>query len=208
MPLAFLFAGCYFIFYCGIYQISMRRRSKPIIIYKAARGRLRHKNSRRTHLFIPYKYLIPAFCLFLFISISSTFIFLTRSNYKDNYGRVLSYTSFNLNQPTPIPLKSPYISSFIDQYIKIAKPKKSNPVQAPKIKLISDPQHDPVKNQDIQAEEGFCLNVPVLMYHHVQPISIATQLGHAQLTVDSNIFEQQLGYLAAAGYHSIWRCST
>jgi peptidoglycan/xylan/chitin deacetylase (PgdA/CDA1 family) len=47
---------------------------------------------------------------------------------------------------------------------------------------------------------GFCLNVPVLMYHHVQPYDIATQKGQTSLTVDSAAFDQQMGYLASHGY--------
>ena len=51
---------------------------------------------------------------------------------------------------------------------------------------------------------GFCLRVPVLMYHHIQPESIARDLGQTALTVDSGIFDQQMAYLAASGYTPIW----
>jgi peptidoglycan/xylan/chitin deacetylase (PgdA/CDA1 family) len=49
----------------------------------------------------------------------------------------------------------------------------------------------------------YCLDVPVLMYHHVEPLSIAEQLGHPQLTVDSGIFEEQMRYLVEHQYHTI-----
>src|SRR4051812_25265546 len=39
------------------------------------------------------------------------------------------------------------------------------------------------------AIEDFCINVPVILYHHIQPMEIATLLGHAPLTVDSFIFD-------------------
>jgi peptidoglycan/xylan/chitin deacetylase (PgdA/CDA1 family) len=51
---------------------------------------------------------------------------------------------------------------------------------------------------------GYCLRVPVLMYHHIQPEETARRLGQASLTVDSGIFDQQMAYLAASGYTTIW----
>lgn len=50
---------------------------------------------------------------------------------------------------------------------------------------------------------GYCLSVPILMYHHVQPIAEATKLGHAPLTVDRDIFESQLAYLNDQKYTTI-----
>ncbi len=50
---------------------------------------------------------------------------------------------------------------------------------------------------------GFCLNVPVLLYHHVEPTALAAAEGHASLTVDNANFDKQMAYLAAAGYRSI-----
>ena len=49
--------------------------------------------------------------------------------------------------------------------------------------------------------QDYCLNVPVIMYHHTEPLAIATQLGHAQLTEDSTYFEEHISYLAKHGYH-------
>ena len=51
---------------------------------------------------------------------------------------------------------------------------------------------------------GFCLRVPVLMYHHIQPETTAKTLGQTSLTVDSDIFDQQMAYIAANGYTPIW----
>jgi hypothetical protein len=42
---------------------------------------------------------------------------------------------------------------------------------------------------------GFCLKVPVLMYHHIQPEATAKELGQTSLTVDNGIFDQQMSYL-------------
>lgn len=50
---------------------------------------------------------------------------------------------------------------------------------------------------------GFCLNVPVLMYHHIEPYNLAVSEHHGSLTVDSAMFEKQLQYINAHGYHTI-----
>src|SRR3989344_1057708 len=50
---------------------------------------------------------------------------------------------------------------------------------------------------------GFCLSVPVLLYHHIEPIAEAQKESHAQLTVDTAFFEKQLEYLKNSGYTSI-----
>ena len=51
---------------------------------------------------------------------------------------------------------------------------------------------------------GYCLRVPVLMYHHIQPEAAAKTLGQTSLTVDNGIFDQQMAYLAASGYTPVW----
>lgn len=51
---------------------------------------------------------------------------------------------------------------------------------------------------------GFCLRVPILMYHHIQPEEVARTLGQTSLTVDSGVFDQQMAYLAASGYTPVW----
>lgn len=47
---------------------------------------------------------------------------------------------------------------------------------------------------------GYCLRVPVLLYHHIAPWPIAKAKGQTSLDVDSNIFDQQMGFLKAKGY--------
>jgi peptidoglycan/xylan/chitin deacetylase (PgdA/CDA1 family) len=49
----------------------------------------------------------------------------------------------------------------------------------------------------------FCLNIPVLLYHHVQPLGIAQDRGQLSLTVDTTVFDQQMQYLATHGYKTI-----
>lgn len=50
---------------------------------------------------------------------------------------------------------------------------------------------------------GYCLNVPVLLYHRVQQESEARRLGQTSLTVDNGILDQQMAYLASHGYTAI-----
>lgn len=50
---------------------------------------------------------------------------------------------------------------------------------------------------------GYCLNVPVLMYHHIQPDAEAAAKGQKALTVDNGRFDSQIGYLAGSGYSMI-----
>lgn len=52
-------------------------------------------------------------------------------------------------------------------------------------------------------ESGFCMRVPILFYHHIQPMAEAKAQGHGQLTVDVNYFDQQMAYLNARGYRTI-----
>ena len=45
---------------------------------------------------------------------------------------------------------------------------------------------------------GFCLSVPILLYHHVQPAG-----NQGSPSVDNDIFDQQMAYLASSGYTAI-----
>lgn len=51
---------------------------------------------------------------------------------------------------------------------------------------------------------GYCLNVPVLMYHHIQPEDVAKTLGQTALTVDNGEFDKQMQYLAENGYTTLF----
>ena len=55
-----------------------------------------------------------------------------------------------------------------------------------------------------QPTNGYCIRVPVLVYHHIQPEETAKQLGQTSLTVDNRIFDQQMAYLAGNGYTTLW----
>lgn len=47
-----------------------------------------------------------------------------------------------------------------------------------------------------QSYSGFCLHVPVLMYHHVQPWDIAQAHGQTSLSVTPEYFDQQMAAVA------------
>lgn len=51
---------------------------------------------------------------------------------------------------------------------------------------------------------GYCLSVPVLLYHHLMPYQLAKEKGQTSLNVDNGIFDQQMGYLASHGYTTIF----
>lgn len=50
---------------------------------------------------------------------------------------------------------------------------------------------------------GFCLQVPTLLYHHIQSASSARENGQGNLTVDAAVFDQQMAYLVSRGYTSL-----
>lgn len=75
---------------------------------------------------------------------------------------------------------------------------KLDAIATPPAPTISSMSATPVASGSAQ---DFCLKVPIVMYHHVEPVSIATQLGHPQLTEDSNIFEDHVRFLIQNHYH-------
>jgi peptidoglycan/xylan/chitin deacetylase (PgdA/CDA1 family) len=112
-------------------------------------------------------------------------------------------------------------TTFFLLQIQKTSPKQLNPVvQKTKLVLSPSPSYSPSPSPSVSstpsgglvptasAEEnqdnvGFCLRVPVLMYHHVQPQSVAVQLGQTALNVDNGWFDTQMGYLTAHGYNTI-----
>lgn len=47
---------------------------------------------------------------------------------------------------------------------------------------------------------GPCVNLPVIMYHHVEDMKKAIKEGHGSLTVDTTYFRKHLEYLKSHGY--------
>jgi len=54
-----------------------------------------------------------------------------------------------------------------------------------------------------QVFTGYCLSVPVLTYHHIQPQITAVELKQTSLSVDNGMFDKQMAYLASQGYTAI-----
>jgi len=73
---------------------------------------------------------------------------------------------------------------------------KATPTQTPSPTLTPTPT-------PIPKPLGFCLYVPVLFYHHVQPQAQAAAKGQTSLSVDNGIFDGQMQYLSSHGYNSI-----
>lgn len=65
----------------------------------------------------------------------------------------------------------------------------------------SKPSPSPVPKPIVYS--GFCQNVPILMYHHIQSSQEASQKNQQRLTVDTHIFDNQMSYLLQAGYNSL-----
>ena len=57
---------------------------------------------------------------------------------------------------------------------------------------------------DMNKLYGPCVNVPVLMYHHIQDESAAKKLGQSGLTVTPEWFKKQMEYLKTKGYTPIF----
>lgn len=67
---------------------------------------------------------------------------------------------------------------------------------------------DPVKTKEkaravLNQKAPFCLDVPVLLYHHVQPFAKAKAANQTKLTVDVGTFDRQMAYLWARGYTTL-----
>lgn len=50
---------------------------------------------------------------------------------------------------------------------------------------------------------GPCKSVPVLLYHHVQPIKEIVEKKQQNISVDSEMFDKQMEYLGSRGYHPL-----
>lgn len=77
-------------------------------------------------------------------------------------------------------------------------PKPPTPTSTPSPTLTPAPTPTPTP-----VYYGFCLNVPVLLYHHIQPNSLSKEKGQANISVDNSAFDQQMAYLTSHGYTPI-----
>lgn len=64
------------------------------------------------------------------------------------------------------------------------------------------PTPTPIPTPD-PAVYGPCKNVPVVLYHHVQPNEEATSKNQTKISVNDTIFAEQMAYLKNRGYNTI-----
>lgn len=65
---------------------------------------------------------------------------------------------------------------------------------------------DPFSIKKVNADdinEDYCVTVPVLLYHHVQPLYLASENQQETLTVGVEFFDMQMKYLSDNGYVSL-----
>lgn len=76
---------------------------------------------------------------------------------------------------------------------------------SPSVTITPTPTASPsaTPTPTVEQHSGFCLSVPVLLYHHIEPQPVAQEKGHTSLNVDNGIFDQQMAYLASRGYQTI-----
>lgn len=77
------------------------------------------------------------------------------------------------------------------------------PELSPTPTIVSKPTNVPPTPTLTASLSGFCQKVPVLLYHHIEPLAQAKTEGHAALTVDSGWFDKQMAYLSQKGYTTI-----
>lgn len=134
-------------------------------------------------------------------------LLITSNNFFPVYAQTISASTSAdsptlITLPTLFPTVTPTPSSstpfpILDQLDQLTTPTSS---QTPTASLSGLPTSDIVASGSAQ---DYCLNVPVIMYHHTEPLAIATQLGHPQLTEDSTYFEEHIRYLTEHNYHLI-----
>lgn len=161
----------------------MRNKKSKKVISKNRPFR-RRRNKSAGYINIPLYIIIVFFVSVLIFSVYGIFLPLISAQGTDNNSQAEKKSSV-ASKPSVFPL-------FAGAQVSI----KPSPTITPK-------PTEPVIIPTAQVVNDYCLNVPVLLYHHVQPLSEAKQLGHAQLTVDSGYFDSQMAYLAANGYHSL-----
>lgn len=94
---------------------------------------------------------------------------------------------------------SPQQKTLTSPLAKNLSSKPSNtPTPTPKPTATPEPTPTPTL-----VPSGYCLNVPVIFYHHIQPQSDAIANKQTAESVDSAIFDQQMAYLNQKGYVTI-----
>jgi len=146
--------------------------------------------------------------LFIFLLPSSTVLAQTVNTSDDPTSASISSLPTLLPTITPTPTQTitfSILQQLTDFTDSIASTSSTATIAAtPTVSMTPSATVSEAPTPDIVASgsaQDYCLNVPIIMYHHVEPLAIATQLGHAQLTEDSQIFEEHISYLVSHHYH-------
>ncbi len=84
-----------------------------------------------------------------------------------------------------------------------APPVEEKVLPSPTASPSATPTPKPLTFAEMNALYGPCVNLPVLMYHHIQEAQTATENGNTFLTVNPDVFEKHLAYLNEKKYVSI-----
>jgi peptidoglycan/xylan/chitin deacetylase (PgdA/CDA1 family) len=79
----------------------------------------------------------------------------------------------------------------------------ASPTPTPSASPSAIPTPKPLTFAEMNQLYGPCVSVPILMFHHVEDLTLAKEEGHASLTVDIDFFKKDLEYLATKGYTTI-----
>lgn len=126
--------------------------------------------------------------LFLIVIILSGFFPPTQTNSQQAEPRTTDQ-SLNLHALTILPSETPITPPLL-------------PLDSI-VQLSPTPVHQQNSTASAKIVEDYCLDIPVILYHHIQPLPMASLLGHAKLTLDSKMFDQQMAYLKSQGYQAI-----
>jgi peptidoglycan/xylan/chitin deacetylase (PgdA/CDA1 family) len=77
------------------------------------------------------------------------------------------------------------------------------PEVTPTASPSATPTPKPLTFAEMNQLYGPCVSMPVLMYHHIEDLTVAKEEGHASLTVGIEYFKKHLEYLASKGYTTI-----
>jgi len=95
------------------------------------------------------------------------------------------------------------ITSIIIQLFNLKPIPPQTTTLTPTPTITPTPTPKPLTFTEINNLYGPCTYLPVLYYHHIQDMNLAQKDGHANLTVDTNIFRSQIQYLHDRGYTAI-----
>lgn len=90
-----------------------------------------------------------------------------------------------------------------DTEVKRARAKtQAQPITLQNVKGVFKENYVAASNS-AHTENAFCINVPVLMYHHIEPLDQAKEEGHGALTTSPQMFESHILELKNKGYKII-----